>query len=922
MSRKFMFWNGRNKTTRIRGSRRALGGRQHKSFRETMLGVERLEPRLVLSTDPVLTVVGDQTVDEGSPLSITNIGVFSDVVDGTTGGGDAIGLDPMAFPAHPAFDPTSNVTVDTDGTILDDTPTLTWGSTTLFGEIEEMVDVGYGSFEIAVFTFSDFALDAGITLTGRGSRPLAILSQSHITVDGIIDVSAWKDPLNTSANAAFNFAGAGGGDGQDVASGSTLHGDPAAGAPVLGGGQLGSGASGSGSGGGFGGAGGRGESDAPNAPNGLGGIAYADLEAAIQGGSGGSRSNASGSNFAMGGGGGGGIELGAVGTVSISLSGQILADGGKGQSISSSSLTPAGGGGGAGGGILVHGLHVIHNGLLSARGGNGGFRTNPNPLLAGSDAGGGGGGGEIMLVNGIGGSITNTGLTDVSGGTIGQLANGAEPGAPGNVTELQQPVTSTPIIETFDYVIDWGDGSTDDTGAATIDTPGVNIGDDVFGSFDGSHTYADDGVYVVTVTVSGSGGGSDSKTFTVTVDNVPPTATDATFSVVENSPNGTVVGTATATDPGDDTLSFSIIGGTGAAVFSIDSSGQIAVADASLLDYESTPSLTLDVQVSDGDGGFDTALVTINLINQASISGVVFVDVNQNGLYDANEPGIDGVVIKLLDEFGDPVLDGLGDAITAITSDGGVYLFEDLDPGTYQLLETQPTGVTDGAEALGSLGGTIVANDRMQLSLAQTDAFDYAFAEIGQQVASGDAATIGFWQNKHGQALISQGGTQLADWLTANFSNIFGNALVGANGSDVASFYRDQLFKQHGKKSAGPAKVDAQFMAVALATYFTSSTLAGQVASTYGFNVTDTGIGTRIVNVGTMGAAFGVADGSDRTIMQLLQGTNLLTDLPDNLLGFAAIYDTNGDGIINSAEASLRVMANSVFSFINEAGGI
>ena len=38
-------------------------------------------------------------------------------------------------------------------------------------------------------------------------------------------------------------------------------------------------------------------------------------------------------------------------------------------------------------------------------------------------------------------------------------------------------------------------------------------------------------------------------------------------------------------------------------------------------------------------------------------AGVVFVDVNENDLFDANEPGVDGVIVELLDEFGSPVLD-------------------------------------------------------------------------------------------------------------------------------------------------------------------------------------------------------------------------------------------------------------------------
>ena len=145
----------------------------------------------------------------------------------------------------------------------------------------------------------------------------------------------------------------------------------------------------------------------------------------------------------------------------------------------------------------------------------------------------------------------------------------------------------------------------------------------------------------------------------------------------------------------------------------------------------------------------------------------------------------------------------------------------------------------------------------------------------------------------------------MAIWLTDNFRNIFGDVFVGADGEGVASFYREQLFRQKAEKSAGPAKVDAQSMALALSTYFTSSSLAGYVGAGYGFHVTDTGIGTKVVNVGDCGAAFGVADNTDRTIMQLLLATNELTDQPDNLgsaghghvdIGFWRTYDGNGHG--------------------------
>lgn len=227
----------------------------------------------------------------------------------------------------------------------------------------------------------------------------------------------------------------------------------------------------------------------------------------------------------------------------------------------------------------------------------------------------------------------------------------------------------------------------------------------------------------------------------------------------------------------------------------------------------------------------------------------------------------------------------------------------------------------DGIEQLGSLGGLLVADDHMRLTLDRTDAYDYVFAEHGQQLSSGDAAGIGFWQNKHGQELIALGGPALATWLSTNFNNVFGNELVGADGSTVAQFYRDQLFKQKGKKVAGPAKVDAQFMAVALATYFTSRNLAGDVGADYGFNVTDTGIGTKIVNIGDRGAAFNALNQEDRTIMQLLLETNSLTDRPDQIDGFAYLYDADGDGVIDAEEALLRTLANELYSEISEAGG-
>ena len=224
---------------------------------------------------------------------------------------------------------------------------------------------------------------------------------------------------------------------------------------------------------------------------------------------------------------------------------------------------------------------------------------------------------------------------------------------------------------------------------------------------------------------------------------------------------------------------------------------------------------------------------------------------------------------------------------------------------------------------MGSLGGTIAANDTLQLTLQRTDAHDYIFSEIAtQQLMRGDAAQIGFWQNGTGQDLIKLGGSALADWLTTNFANVLGNSLAGDSGAEVATFYKDQLFKQPSKPSAEPAKVDAQFMAVALSVYFTNRSLAGNVAADFGFNVTDSGIGAKMVNVGSSGAAFSVANNSSLAVIQLLQAANRMTDAGNRRPGFTSIYDVNGDGNIDSAEAKLRSQAGELYSSVNETGGI
>ncbi len=98
--------------------------------------------------------------------------------------------------------------------------------------------------------------------------------------------------------------------------------------------------------------------------------------------------------------------------------------------------------------------------------------------------------------------------------------------------------------------------------------------------------------------------------------NFTPILDDAVFSLPENSPAGTNVGTLTGRDldPGT-TLTYNIISQNPANAFSINAStGVISVSNSTLLDYETNPVFTLNVRVSDGSL-YDNAQITINLTN-------------------------------------------------------------------------------------------------------------------------------------------------------------------------------------------------------------------------------------------------------------------------------------------------------------------
>ena len=248
-------------------------------------------------------------------------------------------------------------------------------------------------------------------------------------------------------------------------------------------------------------------------------------------------------------------------------------------------------------------------------------------------------------------------------------------------------------------------------------------------------------------------------------------------------------------------------------------------------------------------------------------------------------------------------------------------------------------GYQDGKDVLGTVNGTPTGDDSVNDTFSgvilteNSVAENYNFGErplAGDKMAVGQTATIGFWQNRNGRALLmslngGQDATQLGSWLAATFPNMYGvnagaNDLNGKTNLEVADFYRS-LFRRSQREARqlglnGPTKMDAQVMAAAFAVYVTNSTLAGTTAESFGFLVTEYGVGMSTFNVGSNGAAFGMENDSDVTVMDLLLASNSRS-------AGGVLFDLDGDGDADDViETIYRRMANDVFSTINELGDI
>ena len=128
-------------------------------------------------------------------------------------------------------------------------------------------------------------------------------------------------------------------------------------------------------------------------------------------------------------------------------------------------------------------------------------------------------------------------------------------------------------------------------------------------------------LYTLSLTVSDGANTSSAETVTISVndlnDNLPIIAASQSFSVDENSANGTSLGAVAATDADATATTYqnwTITGGNTNSAFAIDpDTGELTVNTSSELDTETTPSYSLSITVSDGANTATAETVTINI---------------------------------------------------------------------------------------------------------------------------------------------------------------------------------------------------------------------------------------------------------------------------------------------------------------------
>jgi VCBS repeat-containing protein len=271
------------------------------------------------------------------------------------------------------------------------------------------------------------------------------------------------------------------------------------------------------------------------------------------------------------------------------------------------------------------------------------------------------------------------------------------------------------------------------------------------------------GVDTFTYTISDGNGGTATATATIEVanSNSPPIGNDDKASTKRNtSVDIDVLGNDSVNGDTGEALTVS-------AVTQPTTGGKVSILANGKIRFEPTVGFvgktTFTYTVSDPLKATDTATVEVEVLGIApsELAGFVFMDLNNNGVKDSNEPGLAGVTVKLDGKN----TDNASVSKTATTDLTGRYVFSDVLTGTYTITETQPAFLIDG-QSLGGQHGTVKTTNvlNVNLSAENTKANDLNFTELGRQPTAFKLYEL-FGSTARNSILASGVSGQSASWL-------------------------------------------------------------------------------------------------------------------------------------------------------------
>lgn len=232
--------------------------------------------------------------------------------------------------------------------------------------------------------------------------------------------------------------------------------------------------------------------------------------------------------------------------------------------------------------------------------------------------------------------------------------------------------------------------------------------------------------YILQIHVADGGTPSLSTTQSVTVNVLAPNGgptipANQSFSVTENSPVNTAVGTVVATDPDttppNNTLTYSITGGNTNNAFSINSAtGLITVSNPSAVNFEANPTFVVQIRVV--DGGIPQNSFTQNIT-------IHVIDVNETPVVPFNQ------VLSVAENAAPNSIVG-----TVVASD------PDSTPPNNTLTYAITGGNTNGAFAINASNGVITVNNSAALAGSSG-----TFYTLVVRVSDGGSTSLSATQN-------------------------------------------------------------------------------------------------------------------------------------------------------------------------------